>query len=72
MLRQSVLRYIPRGSVQPIVYKQFAVPLSQKRFYADAPAKQVKGSFLGKKNKEVIPIYRFSIGEMKADYRAIL
>ena len=43
------------------ISKQLFVPV-QARGYADAPPKQVKGAFLGKKNKDVCPLKIFVCG----------
>jgi len=54
MYRQSLIKVLPRPSIQSGWHRQCTIPLVQRRGYADAPPKQVKGAFLGKKNKDVI------------------
>jgi hypothetical protein len=61
MLRQSFVRHVPRTSLPLTISKQLFVPV-QARGYADAPPKQVKGAFLGKKNKDVCPLKIFVCG----------
>jgi len=56
MLRQSLTRNIPR----PLHSGFYKPALLQVRGYADAPPpKQIKGAFLGKKNKDVHTIHLF-------------
>jgi hypothetical protein len=53
MLRNSLIVAFPKTAFRPALARAAGLSFQQRRGYAEAMPKQVKGAFLGKKNKDV-------------------
>jgi len=54
MLRRSLIVALPQTALRSALARAAGLSLMQQRGYAETMPKQVKGAFLGKKNKDVL------------------